>query len=87
MHYNLVALHLTKFHESVKRYFLKLIYGPRIKVSIWLQCAPGGCLLELSIQLAIIMIGKQFINTIVEMMMPYLLKWWNIIRTIGRKKR
>ncbi|XP_034823900.1 anoctamin-1-like isoform X2 [Maniola hyperantus] len=51
------------------------------------ECAPGGCLLELSIQLAIIMIGKQFINTIVEMMMPYLLKWWNIIRTIGRKRR
>ncbi|CAG9782709.1 unnamed protein product [Diatraea saccharalis] len=50
------------------------------------ECAPGGCLLELSIQLAIIMIGKQFINTIVEMMMPYLLKWWNILRTIGRKK-
>ncbi|XP_030030967.2 anoctamin-1 isoform X4 [Manduca sexta] len=50
------------------------------------ECAPGGCLLELSIQLAIIMVGKQFINTIVEMMMPYLLKWWYIIRTIGRKK-
>ncbi|XP_068628386.1 anoctamin-1-like [Battus philenor] len=51
------------------------------------ECAPGGCLLELSIQLAIIMVGKQFINTVVEMMMPYLLKWWNIIRTIGRKNR
>ncbi|XP_075980505.1 anoctamin-1-like isoform X3 [Anticarsia gemmatalis] len=51
------------------------------------ECAPGGCLLELSIQLAIIMVGKQFINTIVEMLMPYLLKWWNIIRTIGRKKQ
>ncbi|CAB3245430.1 unnamed protein product [Arctia plantaginis] len=51
------------------------------------ECAPGGCLLELSIQLAIIMVGKQFINTIVEMMMPYLLKWWNVIRTIGRKQQ
>ncbi|XP_045453771.1 anoctamin-5-like [Melitaea cinxia] len=51
------------------------------------ECSPGGCLLELSIQLAIIMIGKQFINTVVEMMMPYLLKWWNVIRTIGRKKK
>ncbi|XP_062528738.1 anoctamin-1 isoform X6 [Bombyx mori] len=51
------------------------------------ECAPGGCLLELSIQLAIIMVGKQFINTIVEMMMPYLLSWWNIIRTIGRKRQ
>ncbi|XP_053600651.1 anoctamin-1 isoform X3 [Plodia interpunctella] len=49
------------------------------------ECAPGGCFLELSIQLAIIMVGKQFINTIVEMLMPYLLKWWYIIRTIGRK--
>ncbi|KAL4720493.1 hypothetical protein ACJJTC_013306, partial [Scirpophaga incertulas] len=50
------------------------------------ECAPGGCLLELSIQLAIIMVGKQFVNTIVEMMMPYVLAWWNILRTIGRKK-
>ncbi|CAH0722954.1 unnamed protein product, partial [Brenthis ino] len=50
------------------------------------ECSPGGCLLELSIQLAIIMVGKQFINTIVEMMMPYFLKWWNILRTIGRRK-
>lgn len=50
------------------------------------ECSPGGCLLELSIQLAIIMVGKQFINTIVEMMMPYLIKWLNIIRAIGRKK-
>ncbi|XP_038208784.1 anoctamin-1-like isoform X2 [Zerene cesonia] len=51
------------------------------------ECSPGGCFLELSIQLAIIMVGKQFINTIVEMMMPYLLKWWNVIRTIGRKNK
>ncbi|XP_050684598.1 anoctamin-5 isoform X4 [Leptidea sinapis] len=49
------------------------------------ECSPGGCFLELSIQLAIIMVGKQFINTFVEMMLPYLLKWWYIIRTIGRK--
>ncbi|XP_061708885.1 anoctamin-1 isoform X3 [Cydia pomonella] len=51
------------------------------------ECSPGGCLLELSIQLAIIMVGKQFINTVVEMLMPYLLKWWYIIRTIGRKNQ
>ncbi|CAG9107102.1 unnamed protein product [Plutella xylostella] len=48
-------------------------------------CSPGGCLLELSIQLAIIMVGKQVINTAVEMTTPRLLKWYNIIRTIGRK--
>ncbi|KAG7304247.1 hypothetical protein JYU34_011185 [Plutella xylostella] len=49
------------------------------------ECSPGGCLLELSIQLAIIMVGKQVINTAVEMTTPRLLKWYNIIRTIGRK--
>lgn len=59
----------------------------RLILDLPLQCAPGGCLLELSIQLAIIMIGKQFINTIVEMLMPYLLKWWYIIRTVGRKRQ
>lgn len=51
------------------------------------ECAPGGCLLELSIQLAIIMVGKQAVNTIVEMMMPYIMKWWNVVKTIGRKNR
>ncbi|XP_041974295.1 anoctamin-1-like isoform X2 [Aricia agestis] len=51
------------------------------------ECSPGGCFLELSIQLAIIMVGKQFINTVVEMLMPYLLKWWNLIRSVGRKNK
>ncbi|XP_076257406.1 anoctamin-1-like isoform X2 [Rhynchophorus ferrugineus] len=34
------------------------------------ECNPGGCLMELTIQLAIIMIGNQAMNTIMEMLIP-----------------
>lgn len=36
-----------------------------------LQCAPGGCLMELCIQLSIIMLGKQLIqNNLFEIGIP-----------------
>jgi anoctamin-1 len=38
------------------------------------ECSPGGCLMELFIQLAIIMIGKQTLNSIFEIAQPYLMK-------------
>lgn len=44
------------------------------------ECGPGGCLLELCIQLAIIMVGKQAMNTGLEMFVPYIYKWWNSMR-------
>ena len=34
------------------------------------QCGPGGCLWELSLQLAIIMVGKQALLTIWENILP-----------------
>jgi anoctamin-7 len=34
------------------------------------ECAPGGCLMELAQQLVIIMIGKQLINNVQEVMIP-----------------
>lgn len=39
------------------------------------ECGLGGCLMELMIQLAIIMIGKQFMNAILENMWPLLMKY------------
>jgi len=33
-------------------------------------CDPAGCLSELCIQLAIIMVGKQFLNNILEVFYP-----------------
>ncbi|GAB6018638.1 hypothetical protein CHUAL_000318 [Chamberlinius hualienensis] len=42
------------------------------------ECGPGGCLMELSIQLAIIMVGKQALNAIMEMIIPRFLQWYSI---------
>ncbi|XP_069685470.1 anoctamin-5-like isoform X2 [Periplaneta americana] len=44
------------------------------------ECGPGGCLMELCIQLAIIMVGKQIMNTILEMMFPLFYKWLNTLK-------
>ncbi|XP_075154912.1 anoctamin-1 isoform X4 [Haematobia irritans] len=38
------------------------------------ECMPGGCLMELCVQLVIIMVGKQAVNGIMEMLVPYLMK-------------
>ncbi|KAH0560411.1 anoctamin-5-like [Cotesia glomerata] len=51
------------------------------------ECAPGGCLMELCIQLAIIMVGKQAVYTIVEMVLPVILKWWALFRVHTGLKR
>lgn len=44
------------------------------------ECSPGGCLMELCIQLAIIMVGKQALYTAMEMVLPVLYKWWALFR-------
>ncbi|XP_065366433.1 anoctamin-6 isoform X2 [Calliphora vicina] len=46
------------------------------------ECNPGGCLMELCMQLVIIMVGKQAVNAIVEMLIPYLTK---TIRKFGAR--
>ncbi|XP_014247440.1 anoctamin-5 isoform X2 [Cimex lectularius] len=42
------------------------------------ECNPGGCLMELSIQLAIIMVGQQAMNSVIEMVLPYFYQWLNV---------
>lgn len=42
------------------------------------ECSPGGCFMELSIQLAVIMVGQQTFNSIIEMFIPYLWKLYNV---------
>lgn len=44
------------------------------------ECGPGGCLMELCIQLAIIMVGKQAMNTLLEMAYPFFYKWLNTLK-------
>nr|XP_053652802.1 anoctamin-1-like [Cherax quadricarinatus] len=41
------------------------------------ECEPGGCLIELSVQLATIMIGRQAINAALEMGVPVVRSWCN----------
>ncbi|KAL3266179.1 hypothetical protein HHI36_010363 [Cryptolaemus montrouzieri] len=44
------------------------------------ECNPGGCLMELSIQLGIIMIGKQAINSLLEMTIPLAIKMYKTFK-------
>ncbi|XP_055925697.1 anoctamin-5-like isoform X1 [Argiope bruennichi] len=37
------------------------------------ECGTGGCLMELAIQLAIIMVGKQALNNLMEVLWPWLI--------------
>ncbi|KAJ8980895.1 hypothetical protein NQ317_011195 [Molorchus minor] len=51
------------------------------------ECNPGGCLMELTIQLTIIMIGNQALNTIMEMVVPLLNKMYQTFKiTTGLEK-
>ncbi|XP_017775817.1 PREDICTED: anoctamin-1-like [Nicrophorus vespilloides] len=51
------------------------------------ECGPEGCLMELCIQLAIIMIGKQAMNTVLEMLFPLFYKKLNTWKVkIGLQK-
>jgi hypothetical protein len=40
------------------------------------QCDPSGCIIELTIQLATVMIGKQIINSTQQLVIPWLLGKW-----------
>lgn len=46
------------------------------------ECGAGGCLLELSIQLAVIMVGKQAFFTAYETLLPVLWKWFSGIKVL-----
>ncbi|KAK7582131.1 hypothetical protein V9T40_013576 [Parthenolecanium corni] len=50
------------------------------------ECGLGGCLTELCIQLAIIMVGKQVFNAVLEIVHPIFYRWWNTRRVKGHRK-
>ncbi|XP_031635097.1 anoctamin-1 isoform X2 [Contarinia nasturtii] len=51
------------------------------------ECGFGGCITELCIQLAIIMIGKQAMNTVLEMIQPRIFKYYNSLRVRLSKRK
>ncbi|XP_023118957.1 anoctamin-5b isoform X2 [Amphiprion ocellaris] len=46
------------------------------------ECDPGGCLIELTTQLVIVMTGKQLCGNIQEALLPLIRNWWS-----GRRGR
>ncbi|XP_065163177.1 anoctamin-5 isoform X2 [Atheta coriaria] len=68
-----IAFFKGKLIGSPRRY--NRLFGYRQE-----ECGPGGCLMELCIQLAIIMIGKQAMNTVLEMLFPLFYKWLNTVK-------
>jgi hypothetical protein len=44
------------------------------------ECAPGGCFMELCIQLGIIFFGKQFLMSVMEYYMPIFWKIFNLLK-------
>ncbi|XP_055909970.1 anoctamin-5 isoform X2 [Eupeodes corollae] len=52
------------------------------------ECAPGGCLMELCVQLVIIMVGKQAVNAIIEISIPYAMNAYKKLQTnFGIKRK
>ena len=49
-----------------------LLAGQRLE-----ECSPGGCYMELCLQMAIIFVGKQFLLSFVEYQLPRLWKLYN----------
>ncbi|XP_049545393.1 anoctamin-5-like isoform X3 [Anopheles darlingi] len=46
------------------------------------ECSPGGCLMELCIQLAIIMVGKQAIGAVTEIVIPWAIQKFKEFRSV-----
>ncbi|VDM08864.1 unnamed protein product [Wuchereria bancrofti] len=51
------------------------------------ECDPAGCMVELVIQLAIIMCGRQFWNGFVEFAWPVLMTWFRSLQLLETKKQ
>nr|XP_019567227.1 PREDICTED: anoctamin-7 [Rhinolophus sinicus] len=50
------------------------------------ECAAGGCLVELAQELLVIMVGKQVINNVQEILVPKLKGWWQKFRLRSKRK-
>ncbi|XP_031792423.1 anoctamin-7 isoform X1 [Piliocolobus tephrosceles] len=51
------------------------------------ECAAGGCLIELAQELLVIMVGKQVINNMQEVLIPKLKGWWQKFRLRSKKTK
>ncbi|KAF6332445.1 anoctamin 5 [Rhinolophus ferrumequinum] len=80
----IVILILNFFYEKISAWITKMgkFVGYPGKYTymfnVWRseECDPGGCLIELTTQLTIIMTGKQIFGNIQEAIYPFILNWW-----------
>ncbi|XP_061192079.1 anoctamin-4-like isoform X3 [Saccostrea echinata] len=49
------------------------------------ECDPSGCLIELCIQLGIVMVGKQIINNLKEIVIPKVMVWFRSRQSLKEK--
>ncbi|NP_001407334.1 anoctamin-5 isoform 9 [Mus musculus] len=80
----IVILILNFFYEKISAWITKMgkfVGYPgsyTYMFNIWRseECGPAGCLIELTTQLTIIMIGKQIFGNIHEAFQPLIFNWW-----------
>lgn len=65
-----VAFFKGRFVGTPDNYYR--IFGWRLE-----ECSPGGCFMELCIQLAVIFIGTQFASALPEYLVPMVKRFWN----------
>ncbi|CAM4613918.1 anoctamin-7 [Caretta caretta] len=51
------------------------------------DCGAGGCLIELAQELLVIMVGKQVINNVQEIVIPKLKGWWQKYKLHSQKRK
>uniref|UniRef100_A0A8C8VLZ7 Anoctamin n=1 Tax=Pelusios castaneus TaxID=367368 RepID=A0A8C8VLZ7_9SAUR len=51
------------------------------------ECGAGGCLIELAQELLVIMVGKQVINNVQEIVLPKLKRWWQKHELYSKKRQ
>uniref|UniRef100_A0ABM5G2X5 Anoctamin n=1 Tax=Pogona vitticeps TaxID=103695 RepID=A0ABM5G2X5_9SAUR len=51
------------------------------------DCGAGGCLIELAQELLVIMVGKQIINNVQEILIPKLKSWWHNRNNVSQRNK
>ncbi|KAG0017564.1 Anoctamin-7 [Podila clonocystis] len=88
------SLILKRFLFDFVNFYSALFYIAYIKVfkifgsDLQDSCpAVGGCMMDLTIQLAIVFVGKQFVNQFQELAIPQLQKYWNRKNELAEKAK
>ncbi|KAF9418764.1 Anoctamin-5 [Podila epigama] len=74
--FDFTNMYATLFYYA----FFKAPFGRKIfihKPDLQDECLYDACITELSVQLAVVFIGKQFLNALFEMVFPWIERTWN----------